>query len=330
MIGLKPAILSVGCLVIGALGTMPLSAATETAPPSAEAIIEAMDDASRHSTYELSYILIKQNSIEPIRYRRMTREDDSVLAHLSYLSGPAREVIQNGEQVSYYEPGIDPYTISSNRMVASLPPVMLADIEALGESYDFISMGRAREAGVICNVVRIAPKDGQRYSYLLWIDEENHLVMRADLLDRDGEPLEQFRVVSHSVGGDLDVVMARLDNVDYPPVVPLPFRTKTELNWDVQWLPHGFDVIAGNKHRLISSQRPVESRLYTDGLFSFSVYVAEADSFTMREQLVRQGRRTLHSYALQGFEVSVVGDIPPSTAKLIAESVILNPRGTEK
>ncbi|WP_414718370.1 sigma-E factor regulatory protein RseB [Thaumasiovibrio subtropicus] len=328
---MKPAILSIGCL-LGTLSFISPSIASEipAVPPSAEAVLDAMESAGRTASYELSYIVIKQNSIEPIRFRRMVQDDDSVVAHLTYLSGPAREVIQRGDRVSYYEPGIEPYTISSNKMVASLPPVMLTDMDSLSKSYDFIPMGRAREAGVICNVVRIAPKDGQRYSYLLWVDENSHLVMRADLLDRDGEPLEQYRVVSHTMDPSLEHKLTSLEGINYPPVVPLPARTKADLNWQVQWLPHGFESIAGNRHRLINSDRPVESQLYTDGLFSFSVYVAEADNFTMREQLVRQGRRTLHSHAIQGFEVSVVGDIPPSTAKLIAESVKFTPKvGTQ-
>ncbi|GAL08224.1 sigma factor RpoE negative regulatory protein RseB precursor [Photobacterium aphoticum] len=33
----------------------------------------------------------------------------------------------------------------------------------------------------------------------MWIDTRSKLVMRADLLDRDGEPLEQYRAVSYVI-----------------------------------------------------------------------------------------------------------------------------------
>ena len=177
---------------------MPLQAFAEEPIASAEALLHQMDEASRELSYELSYILIKKNSIEPLRYRHAL-EDGQTYAHLIYLSGPPREVIQRGNEISYFEPGLDPFTIDSNKMVAPLPPIMQSDINELSANYDFISMGRAREAGVACDVVRIAPKDGARYSYLLWIDNRNRLVMRADLLDRDGEPLEQYRAVSYVV-----------------------------------------------------------------------------------------------------------------------------------
>ncbi|WP_413110978.1 sigma-E factor regulatory protein RseB [Thaumasiovibrio sp. DFM-14] len=289
---------------------------------SADALIAALGRASHELNYELSYVVIRQNSIEPVRLRHALSENGRTYAHLVHLSGPSKEVIQRGDQVSYFEPGFEPFTIGSQRMVAALPPLMLTNLDGLGTSYDFIPMGRAREAGVICNVVRVAPKDGQRYSYLLWLDENSSLVMRADLLDRDGESIEQLRVVSYVVNPRIIDLLEGLDEVELPPVVPMvSARPATALSWQVGWMPHGFEAVTGNKQRMIGSQRQVDSQLYSDGLFSFSVYVAKADNFTLREQLVRQGRRTLHSHASSGFEISVVGDIPPSTAKLIADSV---------
>ncbi|WP_299020568.1 sigma-E factor regulatory protein RseB [uncultured Photobacterium sp.] len=299
---------------------VPLQASAEEPVSSAEALLHQMDKASRELSYELSYILIKKNSIEPLRYRHAVQNGE-VYAHLIYLSGPPREVIQRGNEVSYFEPGLDPFTIDSNKMVAPLPPIMKSDIDALAGYYDFIPMGRAREAGVACDVVRVAPKDGARYSYLLWIDTRSKLVMRADLLDRDGEPLEQYRAVSYVVNPKVGEVLQSLKTVELPAVVQLPPQPQANLGWQVNWLPQGFESVSRNRHRLMLTERPVESKMFSDGLFSFSIYVSAADSFTVREQLVRQGRRTLHSHLMKDKEVTVVGDIPPATARRVAESV---------
>lgn len=310
----------VGAVTLVSLLLMPIQASAEEPIASAEALLHQMDEASRDLSYELSYILIKKNSIEPLRYRHAV-EDGKTYAHLIYLSGPPREVIQRGREVSYFEPGLDPFTIDSNKMVAPLPPVMKTNIHELSDFYDFISMGRAREAGVACDVIRVAPKDGTRYSYLLWIDTRSHLVMRADLLDRDGEPLEQYRAVSYVVNPKVGEVLKNLSTVDLPAVVQLPPQPQADLGWSVNWLPQGFESVSRNRHRLVLTERPVESKMYSDGLFSLSIYVSDADNYTVREQLVRQGRRTLHSHVLGGKEVTVVGDIPPATARRIAESI---------
>lgn len=83
----------------------------------AEALLYQMNEASQHLNYELSYILVKKNSIEPLLYRH-ARQNDQQLAHLVYLSGPVREVIRRGDEVSYIEPGVEPFTIESGNMVA--------------------------------------------------------------------------------------------------------------------------------------------------------------------------------------------------------------------
>ncbi|QUJ66995.1 sigma-E factor regulatory protein RseB [Photobacterium sp. GJ3] len=310
----------VGVLTLVSLAMPWQASAEEETTTSAEALLHEMDHATRHLSYEVSYILIKKNSIEPLRYRHAI-ENGQTYAHLIYLSGPPREVIQRGKEVSYFEPGLDPFTIDSNRMVAPLPPIMRNNVTELSQFYDFIPMGRSREAGTACDVVRIAPKDGARYSYLLWMDTRTHLVLRADLLDRDGEPLEQYRAVSFVVNDKVGDVLETLKSVQLPEVVQLPPQPQVQLSWQVNWLPQGFESIANNRHRLILTERQVESQMYTDGLFSFSIYVSAADGFSVREQLVRQGRRTLHSQLLHDKEVTVVGDIPPATARRVAESV---------
>ncbi|WED22241.1 sigma-E factor regulatory protein RseB [Vibrio sp. JC009] len=296
---------------------------------SAEALLHQMNQASQSLNYELSYILIKKNSIEPIRYRHASNNEQS-LAHLLYLSGPVREVIRRGEEISYIEPGIEPFSIKSDNMVAPLIPLIDSDITEISEYYDFVTMGRARETGSATQVIRIVPKDGQRYSYVMWIDEKSHLPMRADLVDRDGEVLEQYRVISYAVNDKIGEVMAGLNDARLPSVISLPKQKPASSFWKVEWIPDGFKPHQMNRYKMLTTEKVVESQMYSDGLFSFSVYIAEKDDASLKGQLVRQGRRTLHSFVKENKEITVVGDIPPATAKQIAASVTFLPKTTEQ
>lgn len=297
------------------------TAFAEQAP--AEALLHQMNEASQHLNYELSYILIKKNSIEPLLYRH-ARLDDKQLAHLVYLSGPVREVIRRGGEVSYIEPGVEPFTIDSSSMVAPIIPLLNSNIEELSEFYDFIQVGRAREAGTACQVLRVVPKDGLRYSYVLWVDEKSKLPLRADLLDRDGEVLEQYRTIAYSVNDQVGTILSGLNGVKLPEVLSLPKGQLKESFWRVNWIPNGFEPKELNRYRMVNTERMVESQMYSDGLFNFSVYIADSDNLSLKGQLVRQGRRTLHSFVNGNIEISVVGDIPPATAKRIAQSVVLS------
>ncbi|EKO3923528.1 sigma-E factor regulatory protein RseB [Vibrio metschnikovii] len=287
---------------------------------SAEALLHQMNDASQHLNYELSYILLKKNSIEPLLYRH-ARQDDQQFAHLIYLSGPVREVIRRGNEVSYIEPGVEPFTIESGTMVAPTIPMLNSDVAKLGQYYDFVKMGRAREAGAACQVLRIVPKDGLRYSYVLWIDEHSSLPLRADLVDRDGEVLEQYRTISYSINDQLATLMSGLNKVQLPEVLSLPKGNIQQTFWQVGWKPDGFQPLELNRYRMAMTERLVESQMFSDGLFNFSVYVSVRDDHSLKGQLVRQGRRTLHSVINGDNEISVVGDIPPATAQRIAQSI---------
>lgn len=287
---------------------------------SAKALLHQMNEASQHLNYELSYILIKKSSIEPLLYRHAVSNEQQ-LAHLVYLSGPVREVIRRGNEVSYIEPGTEPFTIESGNMVAPVIPMLNNDIDTLNEYYDFVKVGRAREAGTTTQVLRVVPKDGLRYSYVLWVDENTNLPLRADLLDRDGEILEQYRTVSYIVNDKIAEAMAGLNNAQLPKVLSLPDGVVGESDWRVSWIPDGFEAKELNRYQMESTNKMVESQLFSDGLFSFSVYIAEKDQHSLKGQIVRQGRRTLHSLVSGDSEISVVGDIPPATAQRIAKSV---------
>ncbi len=306
----------ISALTLFSLVSTPAFAEEETA----EALLHQMNEASQQLNYELSYILIKKNSIEPLLYRH-ARHDQKEFAHLIYLSGPMREVFRRDNEVSYIEPGVDPFTIESGTMVAPVIPMLTSDVDELKQYYDFVKMGRAREAGTACQVIRIVPKDGLRYSYMLWVDEKTHLPLRADLIDRYGEILEQYRSISYSVNEKLAEVMAGFDNIQLPEVLSLPKSKVSKTFWSVGWKPVGFKSININRYRMANTERVVENQMFSDGLFTFSVYVADKDENSLKGQLVRQGRRTVHSYIKGDLEVSIVGDIPPDTAKRIAQSV---------
>lgn len=112
--------------------------------------------------------------------------------------------------------GVEPFTIESGNIVAPTIPLLNSDVEELSRFYDFIQVGRAREAGVACQVLRVASKDGLRYSYILWVDEKTKLPLRADLVDREGEVLEQYRTISYSVDDNISEILGALNTVKLP------------------------------------------------------------------------------------------------------------------
>ncbi|RXJ72334.1 sigma-E factor regulatory protein RseB [Veronia nyctiphanis] len=314
---------------VGAVALMTLSPLAQAADEAARVLVEKMDNASHQLSYEISYIHVRKSSIQPLRYRHALIDGES-FGHINYLSGPNRKIIRRGSEVSYYEPGVESFTIESGQMVAPLPAIIQSDIKRIAKLYNFVSLGRGREAGLSANLVRVSPKDESRYSYVLWIEDRSHLLLRADVLDRDGEPLEQYRVTSLVISSQVADSLKAIASAELPPVVHAPKHQDVEMGWEVTSLPKGFVPVYRNRHRLMLTSRPVESQMFSDGLFSFSVYLADADKMSVREQKVRLGRRTMHSFVTGNAEITVVGDIPPATAKIIAESVRFVPTDSDQ
>ena len=288
---------------------------------SSEALLQEMNQASQSLNYELSFISVNKQGIESQRYRHI-RLNNQTLAQLLQMDGPLREVVQRGDEISYFEPGLEPFTLNGDYIVDSLPSIVYTNFSQLTPYYDFIPVGRTRIADRLCDVLRIVARDGTRYSYIVWLDTETKLPLRVDLLDRDGETLEQFRVISFSVDDNLTHLMSALEKANLPPVFSVPENETANIPWQVSWIPEGFKEISSSRRPLPAVGIPIESRLYSDGLFSFSVNVNEiTGSLNNGEQLIRTGRRTINTQHREKVEITVVGELPPQTAKRIADSV---------
>ncbi|WP_025119847.1 MULTISPECIES: sigma-E factor regulatory protein RseB [unclassified Serratia (in: enterobacteria)] len=304
------------CLLTGSLLNANIASAQE---PASGALLQQMSSASRSLNYELAYISISKQGIESLRYRHAVI-DQQPLGQLLHMDGPRREVLQRGGGISYFEPGLEPFTLSGDHIVDALPAIVFADFDYLAKYYDFISVGRTRISDRACDVYRVVSRDGSRYSYVVWMDMETKLPLRVDLLDRDGETLEQYRVISVVVGDQVKTVMQPLLKANLPPLLTLPAAEDVKLAWKAGWLPAGVNEVARNRRKLPNVAVPVESRLYSDGLFSFSVNISPSGS-NASQQFYRQGRRTIQTEIRNGNEITVVGELPPSTAKRIADSI---------
>ncbi|MGY0145225.1 sigma-E factor regulatory protein RseB [Edwardsiella tarda] len=307
-------------LLTGSLFISTSALAQDTAPG---LMLQQMNQASRSLDYELAFINITKQGVESLRYRHAL-ENQQTLAQLLQMDGPRREVVLRGNEISYFEPGLEPFTLNGDHIVDALPSVIFADVKLLAPYYNFISVGRTRVADRPCEVIRVVARDGMRFSYIVWIDEDSKLPLRVDLLDRDGETLEQFRVIAFDVGQQVANEMRSFSRLTLPPLLRLPPNDSVSFNWRAGWVPDGFKEISRSRRTLPSVAEPVESRLYSDGLFSFSVNVSPASASSGDGQYLRQGRRTIHTEVRNNVEISIVGELPPMTAKRVAEAVRFN------
>ena len=302
-----------------------ISAKASADDKSAEALLQQMQSAVQQQNFELSMVKARQGRLEPIRISHAVINGKEV-AHLSYLDGKAIEYLQRQNEYTFFENSHDPYTLKDARFPGIWSTLVKMPLAQVLESYDPVLAGRSRVAGVVAQVVRLVPKEADKYGFVLWIDEQSHLLLRIDMVEREGNLVEQVLGVELDLQSKPAPWLVKLANSKQPPALALEDAypaPQQALNWQITWLPDGFKVLSQDRHQLVTTSMPVDYMMLSDGLVDLSVYVSRVDpKQAVRQQLIRQGATSLVSYVNDvGVEITVVGEVPADTAKRIAESV---------
>ena len=106
-----------------------------------------------------------------------------------------------------------------------------------------------------------------------------------------------------------------------------PLTQSPNYDWKLAWIPAGFNI-SDNEMRVIDGVT-ASTKVFTDGLAAFSVFLEKIDSRFQSEGTQTHGATTALSRRLpyEGGEylVTVVGEIPIETAMQVAMAVQLKP-----
>ncbi len=302
--------------LVGSLASQTVSAAQS----SPETVLNEMGRAAKNLSYEISFITISPQNIVPARYRQSIVNNKSI-AQMIQMDSSRREIVQQGNLISYFEPGFDAFSLNGQHIVDNLPSAIFADYTQLAQYYNFIDAGRTHLGDRPCLVIRVISKDSSRFNYVLLIDEETQLPLRIDLLDNNNETLEQFRVISTVFDSKaVNESLINLSKINLPPLLIAPKINKPTFSWQVGSVPPGFEETS-RARRPIQANDELETAMFSDGLFSFSVNITKAGKGKLIEQPIRQGRRTIYTVTQGQYEVTIIGELPLATAKQIASSI---------
>lgn len=91
--------------------------------------------------------------------------------------------------------------------------------------------------------------------------------------------------------------------------------------WQVDAMPAGFALVKSERQTLNLNGELADYYLYSDGLIEVSVFIQRPLASNSRSKALSAGATTVFIHQAPGYEVSVIGQLPPMTAKLVAESV---------
>lgn len=319
-----------GCVLLtlasglaGAL--MPVAVlASASAPEPPEHLLERMSDAVRVLNYQGTIVYAHDGTLEVMQLVH-AGSPEGERGRLTTVSGTRREVICERDELKLYLP--EQRTILIERGIGgrgrgTLPKLLPADVTAFAANYRIADLGVSNEAGRVCRRITITPLDALRYGYRLCLDEQTALPLRTELLGEDGK-----RIIEHVVFSQIDFPERIAESAlkptsggsDWSIVVQQSSAGSGvgDPRWTVARLPEGF--VAAPTH---GGEATSTHLAFSDGLAAVSVFIEpRGGDGKGLEGAARMGAMNLYGRVVDDHQVTVVGEVPAATVRLIAQSV---------
>lgn len=289
--------------------------------------LDEMSSALQTLDYDGIFVYLHDDKLEAMRIiHRM--DPGGQRERLVSLTGSAREVLRDDKAVTCIMPDNRSVMVGQSRPRQPFP-VVPKDLDSVSPFYALEDVGDDRMAGYSARVIAITPRDAYRYGYRFWIDKNTRMLLKSDLTDVDGKPIEQVMFTRLVIGTDIpsDDLQPSLTGDGYAwhrqeDIHQSPSSTAGEPGWRVGRLPGGFKLTNFQHKRMREGRGDAEHMVFSDGLATVSVYVeaspAERPGFM---GLSSMGAMNAYRVMQDDSQVTVVGEVPAATVEMIATSM---------
>lgn len=287
-------------------------------------LLKSMCNAMSNSSYRGTFVHLHNNRMESMEIVRRKTDKGEVEKILS-LNGEAREIIREDDVVTCILPRSRKVTIDEARPGSQLPLSLPHNLDNVESFYDLSLNGEERIAGMDAYIVTLKPKDSYRYGHRVWIDKSTRLMVKSDLLDGQGMPVEQLMFtklnVQDEIADELFLPTLKAENFERIKIGRNADKSQEQdLKWTLTQVPYGFALVTQTRQLSPRTQEPMEHMLLSDGMASVSVFIESAKGKVM-QGVSRMG--AVHAYGAlkDDYKVLVVGEVPAATVKLINQYV---------
>ncbi|MET0534365.1 MAG: MucB/RseB C-terminal domain-containing protein [Steroidobacter sp.] len=289
--------------------------------------LERMSEALATRNYEGRFFHLRDSRSEAMRiFHRVDK--GKVTERLVSLDGSGREIIRNQTEVIFYLPDRRTVLVEKRTEASTLLAAVPSYNEELEAHYNIERGPFTKALGRRTQVIMVQPRDQFRYGYKLWLDDETAMPLKSQLCDRTGKVIEQIlfaelnfrdRIPADSLKPSISGEGFRWVRQDQQ---QQPQLATNQAGWGAIRLPAGFRLTAWRVQFIAGSSVPVQHLVYSDGLASVSVFIEPADPRSQpMKGLAQVGGAFAFSRALDGHQVTAVGEVPPVTVEAIAASV---------
>jgi len=278
--------------------------------PEALAWMDRMSRSTQQVAYEGVITLQRGDDLQVMQLSHSVK-GPAATEQLTRLTGQGAQVIRDEHPLDCIHPGHQLLRLGSE----------LAEGDCgIASHYRLTLAEGERVAGRRTVHITVTPRDMYRYGYELELDRQTALLLKASTVGRGDKILERFQYadVSFADAGARETGVDVVHHAAHPASVT-DEKAGLGVAWGLRWVPAGFMATDD-----VTSD--VTRRTYTDGLAVFSVFLERlAATMPSGEGVVRQGSTTSYTRGIQldgqPILVTVIGEVPVNTARMVADSV---------
>ena len=293
--------------------------------------------AARELNYQGVFIYQNGKQARSVQITHMNNNGQEMTRNLilntSLQAGQSREVYSQGSDIVIVHPKDETKNATTNqstmviekRRGQNLFPAMLpTDLQALKVSYSIRVLATEMIAGRGAQVFELTSNDAYRYNYKIWADAEFGLLLKMTLLDSKKQTLEQIEFTELSMLNSRDVnwFQPKIDVKKQYVTEDSTTINHVDTNWIVAELPTGYVKVDHVILNLPGKNAPVDQMIFSDGIASVSLFIEPIVKGTrpkMGHMLI--GSTNICANVIDGYQITVVGEVPEATVRQIAKAV---------
>lgn len=302
------------------------TAFAQQSDPAAIQWLQRIYSATQKLSYTGTFVYQHDNQVETSRITRIVDASGPV-EKLEALDGVPREIIRSGDQVVCYLPATHTVRIDKQSGRSPFPLILPDQIKELSGSYTLHKGEIERVAGYDCQMILLKPKDNLRYGQRICADVASGMLLKAHIFSEKRRLVEAFAFTQIQIGGSIDRDKVKpgyaAKGKDWR--VEDSGAAEADLagtGWSVKSQPPGFRKIT-EMTRTLNGRPGVGHIVFSDGLAAVSVFIEPpaAGASAPQTGLSRRGAINIYTRQIGDHRVTVVGEAPAGSVKLIADAV---------
>jgi sigma-E factor negative regulatory protein RseB len=321
-------------ILLWVVGSLSAGVQAQVVPGQADALswLQKVSTATRQLSYSGTFVFQNGARSETSRIVHVA-EGNNQFEKLEVLDGSPREVIRHNDEVTCYLPDKRLVVIEQRGARNSFPALLPASLAGLGEHYQIRKGAHVRVAGRETQIIKLEPRDAWRFGRQFWIDQENGLLLKAEVLTMQGESLESLSFTELHIGVPAGADAARLSTAsgervrDWAVRKPRVQELREESRWQFRSELPGFrrqSAMLRSSGRLGEGDaRDVKHWVYSDGLAAVSVFISPltGTNEVVDGEMASMGAISVIKRVIDGHKVVVMGDASPSAIRHFAAGI---------